>query len=57
MPGLIEFCTPDFVQRLVLGPPEGYWRSKPNVEVAEVFERIHQSFGVQDWSIPPQSFD
>ena len=38
MPGFVELCTPHPVHALVIGPAEHHGRSKPNVEIAEIFE-------------------
>src|SRR5271166_1727603 len=57
MPGRVELRTPNFVQGLVLSPPEGHGRSKSHVEVAEILKSFHQSFGVELWPVPFQRFD
>jgi len=47
MPGLVELCTPHLVQALVIGATERHGRSKPNVEIAEIFESAYQFLGVE----------
>ena len=46
-PVLIELRTPHLVHALMLGFAESHGRPEPNVEVAEIFESLHQSFGVE----------
>src|SRR6266566_2067912 len=47
MPRLVELCTPHLVHTLVLGTTERDGRSKPNVEIAEIFESSYQFLGVE----------
>ena len=47
MPGLVEPCAPHLVHALVIGATERHRRSKPNVEVAEIFESAYQFLGVE----------
>jgi hypothetical protein len=52
MPGGIELGTPNFVQGLMLSPPEGHGRSKPHVKVAEILKSVHQCLGVELRPVP-----
>jgi hypothetical protein len=45
MPGLVELCSPHLVHALVIGATERHGRSKPNVEIAEIFESAYQFLG------------
>jgi hypothetical protein len=47
MPGLVELCSPDLVHTLVIGTTKRHGRSKPNVEIAEIFESAYQFLGVE----------
>ena len=47
MPGLVELCAPHLVHALVIGATERHGRSKPNVEIAEIFESAYQFLGVE----------
>jgi hypothetical protein len=40
MPSLVELCAPHLVHALVIGATERDGRSKPNVEIAKIFERV-----------------
>ena len=47
MPGLVELCTPHLVYALVIGATERHGRSKPNVEIAKIFESTYQFLGIE----------
>jgi hypothetical protein len=47
MPGLIELCAPHLVYALVIGATERHGRSKPNVEIAKIFESAYQFLGIE----------
>ena len=57
MPTRIKLRTPNFMQGLMLSPPERYRRSKSHVEVAKILKTIHQPFGVEQWAVPFQRFN
>src|SRR5689334_19947073 len=46
MPGLVQLGSPHLVQALMVRSAEAHRRSKPNVEVVEIFEGFDQPFGV-----------
>ena len=52
MPGLVELCAPHFVHALVIGATERHGRSKPNVEIAEIFESAYQFLGIELGAAP-----
>jgi hypothetical protein len=47
MPGLVELCTPHLVHALVIGAAESHGRSKPNVEIAKIFESAYQFLSIE----------
>ena len=47
MSGRVEFCAPDFVQGLMLSPPESHGCSKTQVEVAEILKSVYQGFSIE----------
>src|SRR6516162_6973422 len=57
MPTRIKLRTPNFMQGLMLSPPERYRRSESHVEVAKILKSVHQPFGVELWAVPFQRFN
>jgi hypothetical protein len=47
MPSLIELCAPHLVHALVVGATERHGRSKPNVEIAKIFESAYKFLGIE----------
>ena len=52
MPSLIELCAPHLVHALVIGATERHGRSKPNVEIAKIFESAYKFLGIELGAAP-----